>query len=69
MHARRRPRPAFGGASGEEIKSATLRRRMVPLVATVNLAIEEGKLTFNPFIGWCLIVMTRTSARHSATTT
>ena len=22
---------------------------MVPLVATVNLAIDEGKLTFNPF--------------------
>ena len=37
--------------AGEEIKSATLRRRMVPLVATVNLAIEEGKLTFNPFSG------------------
>jgi integrase len=32
-----------------EIKSATLRRRMVPLIATVNLAIDEGKLTFNPF--------------------
>ena len=32
-------------------KSATLRRRMVPLVATVNLAIDEGKLTFNPFSG------------------
>jgi integrase len=32
-------------------KSATLRRRMVPLVATVNLAIDEGKLTFNPFTG------------------
>jgi integrase len=37
--------------AGEEIKSATLRRRMVPLVATVNLAIDEGKLTFNPFSG------------------
>ena len=24
---------------------------MVPLVATVNLAIKDGKLTFNPFIG------------------
>ena len=37
-------------AGGEEkIKSATLRRRMVPLVATVNLAIKDGKLTFNPF--------------------
>ncbi len=35
--------------AGGEIKSATLRRRMVPLVATVNLAIDEGKLTFNPF--------------------
>jgi len=33
----------------EPPKSATLRRRMVPLVATVNLAIDEGKLSFNPF--------------------
>jgi integrase len=30
-------------------KSATFRRRMVPLVAAVNLAIDEGKLKFNPF--------------------
>ena len=37
--------------AGGEIKSATLRRRMVPLVATVNLAIDEGKLAFNPFSG------------------
>jgi integrase len=37
--------------AGGEIKSATLRRKMVPLVATVNLAIDEGKLTFNPFSG------------------
>lgn len=38
--------------AGGEIKSATLRRRMVPLVATVNLAIKEGKLTIvNPFSG------------------
>jgi len=35
--------------AGGDIKSATLRRRMVPLIATVNLAIDEGKLTFNPF--------------------
>jgi integrase len=35
--------------AGGEIKSATLRRRMVPLIATVNLAIEEDLLTFNPF--------------------
>lgn len=34
---------------GREVKSATLRRRMVPLVAAVNLAIDEGKLKFNPF--------------------
>ena len=33
----------------EPPKSATLRRRMVPLVAAVNLAIDEGKLKFNPF--------------------
>jgi integrase len=38
-------------AGGEEkIKSATLRRRMVPLIATVNMAIKDGKLTFNPFV-------------------
>src|SRR5581483_8889789 len=41
---------AYLEADGE-IKSATLRRRMVPLVATVNLAIADGKLTFNPFQG------------------
>jgi len=35
----------------EPPKSATLRRRMVPLVALVGLAIKEGKLTFNPFAG------------------
>jgi integrase len=34
-----------------EAKSATLRRRLVPLVAMVGLAIKEGKLTFNPFAG------------------
>ena len=34
---------------GRRTKSATLRRRMVPLVAAVNLAIDEGKLKFNPF--------------------
>jgi len=35
---------------GREAKSATLRRRMVPLVAAVNLAIEEGKHKgINPF--------------------
>ena len=51
MHARRWPRHRglSGRSGGGEIKSATLRRRMVPLVATVNLAIDEGKLTFNPF--------------------
>jgi integrase len=37
-------------AGGEDkIKSATLRRRLVPLVATVNLAIKHGELKFNPF--------------------
>lgn len=35
---------------GREVKSATLRRRMVPLVAAVNLAIDEGKHKgINPF--------------------
>jgi integrase len=37
--------------AGGEIKSATLKRRMVPLIATVNLAIKDGALTFNPFVG------------------
>jgi integrase len=36
---------------GREAKSATLRRRMVPLVAAVNLAISEGKHNgINPFV-------------------
>jgi integrase len=36
----------------EPLKSATLRRRMVPLVAAVNLAIKEGKHKgINPFSG------------------
>jgi len=35
----------------EPLKSATLRRRMVPLVAAVNLAIEESKHKgINPFV-------------------
>ncbi len=33
-----------------DVKSATLRRKMVPLVAMVNFAISEGKLSFNPFV-------------------
>src|SRR5207237_1098605 len=37
---------AFGN-----LKSATAHRRMVPMVALCNLAIAEGKLTFNPFTG------------------
>ncbi len=37
---------AFGN-----LKSATAHRRMVPMVALCNLAIAEGKLTFNPFAG------------------
>jgi integrase len=32
-----------------KIKSATLRRKLVPLVALCNLAIDEKKLTLNPF--------------------
>lgn len=36
---------AFG-----DVKSATAKRKMVPLVAMVNLAISENKLPpFNPF--------------------
>lgn len=39
-----------GEDNGREVKSATLRRRMVPLVAAVNLAIDEGKHKgINPF--------------------
>lgn len=34
-----------------DVKSATARRTLVPLVALCNLAINEGKLTFNPFAG------------------
>ena len=33
------------------VKSATLRRKMVPLVAMANFGISEGRLTFNPFAG------------------
>ena len=38
-------------AGSDKIKRATLRRRMVPLIAAVNWAIEEGEsgLTLNPF--------------------
>ncbi len=36
---------------GDKIKSATLRRKLVPLVALCNLAIDESKLTLNPFKG------------------
>ena len=41
-------------AGENKIKRATLRRRMVPLIATVNLAIKQGKLgelKINPFGG------------------
>ena len=39
-------------AKGRELKSATLHRRMVPLVAAVNLALAEGKHAgINPFEG------------------
>jgi integrase len=37
-------------AGGEDkIKRATLHRMLVPLVATVNLAIKNGELSLNPF--------------------
>jgi integrase len=36
--------------SDKPLKSATLRRYMVPLIATVTLAIKESKLRFNPFV-------------------
>jgi integrase len=35
----------------DKIKSATLHRNLVPLVAMVARAISEGKLTCNPFVG------------------
>jgi integrase len=35
----------------EGLKSATMRKKIGWLVAAVNLAIDEGKLTFNPFSG------------------
>jgi integrase len=38
-------------AGDEPLKSTTLRRKMVPLTALCSLAIDEGKLTFNPFAG------------------
>jgi integrase len=34
-----------------DVKSATFRRKMVPLVAMANFGISEGRLTFNPFAG------------------
>ena len=37
------------------------------MVATINLAIDEGKLTLIHSSAWCLIVTTRRSARHSTT--
>jgi len=37
------------GENKIKIKSATLRRKLVPLVALCNLAIDEKKLTLNPF--------------------
>jgi integrase len=36
---------------GQRLKSATIRRKFVPLVAAVNLAMAEGRLKFNPFAG------------------
>jgi integrase len=36
---------------GGKTKRSTLRRKMVPLVALCNLAIDEGRLSFNPFSG------------------
>ena len=33
----------------QELKSATIKKKLGWLVAAVNLAIDEGKLTFNPF--------------------
>jgi integrase len=37
--------------AGGKAKRSTLRRKMVPLVALCNLAIDEGRLSFNPFSG------------------
>ena len=53
MHARRRPRhrgPLEKQAGGEEkLRAQRFAAEWCRLVATVNLAIDEGKLTFNPF--------------------
>ena len=35
----------------QQVKSATIRKKVGWLVAAVNLAIKEGRLTFNPFAG------------------
>jgi hypothetical protein len=53
----------------EPPKSATLRRRMVPLVAAVNLAIDEGMLKFNPFSSVVPDRKDEVSAELSTTTT
>ena len=50
-----------------DVRSATARRRMVPLVALCNLAIGEGKLTFNPLSAWWRIVTTPKGAFLSMT--
>ncbi len=51
-------------------KSTTLKRYMVPLIAIVNLAIDEGKHTgINPFANCVPIARTQTNATHSATMT
>jgi hypothetical protein len=51
---------AFG-----DVKSATAKRKMVPLVAMVNLAISENKLPpFNPFAAFVRVYPI--SRRYSA---
>ena len=40
---------AVVAALGNKVKSSTLRRKMVPLVAMANFGIAEGRITLNPF--------------------
>jgi integrase len=44
-------RKLAGHFEAQQIKSATIRKKMGWLVAAVNLAIKDSRLTFNPFVG------------------
>ncbi len=38
-------------AKGQTLTRATLHRKLVPLVAMANFAVQEGRLRLNPFVG------------------